>query len=601
MKTSVIRQRVADFLQRHAPFDALAEQDLLDLAGSGRVKFHESEEYVFRQGDAKGQVVWIIQQGRVELLEEAASGEQLRDVLGEGDMLGLERFAGDGTCLHSARTATDVILYGVSAVLFESLVPRYPAVKRFVSAHFSVAGILGFGRTSWLDAGPPPADFLRARLLALSPESEAVSRLAEARNGVVAQVDERGRPVGIVRPMERHGACPPAISTPLTTRAAVREMLQAGVEELMVTGDGTLDGALESILTAGELALFCGHNPALMVRAIGQACSAAEMAPLLKQARKLVLAALAQPHDIDDCCRIAAHVLGALTGACIRLAHKDLAAHGIDPTALASCWLLFGSAARGDQLEVRLPAVAAVYDDSAGGLRTEDSIHFTALAGETAAWLHRCGLDGAEWRWPEGSQPSMPLSEWRRFYCETIRNPVGHDLYARREFFDVCPLAGDPAILQNVQEQILLELRDDAMAIPLLANDTLAHLPPLTFFRGLVSDLDGGGRDSFDIGSAAIAPVTDAARVFAIAKGRLAPSNTLARLETAALDFPEGAAILHEASEAFRIALYYQTLAGSSRIDPGTLGKFDQRLLKTAFFSVQNLLEFTASTFIPST
>ena len=99
MKTSVIRQRVADFLKQNAPFDTLLEQDLLDLAGSGKVKFHESDEYVFRQGDAKGQFVWVIQQGRVELIEASASGQRLRDVLGEGDLLGLDRFVGDGSCL----------------------------------------------------------------------------------------------------------------------------------------------------------------------------------------------------------------------------------------------------------------------------------------------------------------------------------------------------------------------------------------------------------------------------------------------------------------------------------------------------------------------
>src|SRR5262249_59843862 len=112
-----IRHRVADFLKGHAPFDSLTEPDLLDLAGSGKVKFHESEEYVFRQGDSKSDYVWVIQQGRVELLKEATSGEVMCDVFGEGDVLGLERFAGDGTCRCSARTATDVILYGVNADL----------------------------------------------------------------------------------------------------------------------------------------------------------------------------------------------------------------------------------------------------------------------------------------------------------------------------------------------------------------------------------------------------------------------------------------------------------------------------------------------------
>src|SRR5688500_12027561 len=49
VNTSVIQYRVADFLKRYAPFDSLPDQDLLDLAGSGRVKFHESEEYVYQQ------------------------------------------------------------------------------------------------------------------------------------------------------------------------------------------------------------------------------------------------------------------------------------------------------------------------------------------------------------------------------------------------------------------------------------------------------------------------------------------------------------------------------------------------------------------------
>ena len=195
----------------------------------------------------------------------------------------------------------------------------------------------------------------------------------------------------------------------------------------------------------------------------------------------------------------------------------------------------------------------------------------------------------------------MPLSEWRRFYDETIRDPVGHDLYARREFFDLWSLAGDHSVLQQVQEHILAELRDHEMVITLLAHDTLAHLPSFTFFRGLVLNLDGGQQDSFDIASAAIAPIADAARVFTMAKQRLAPANTLERLQTAIADFPAGGPILRDAAEAFRIALYYQTLAGSSRIEPGKLGRFDQRLLKTVFSSIQRLLEFTASTFLSST
>jgi signal-transduction protein with cAMP-binding, CBS, and nucleotidyltransferase domain len=97
-----------------------------------------------------------------------------------------------------------------------------------------------------------------------------------------------------------------------------------------------------------------------------------------------------------------------------------------------------------------------------------------------------------------------------------------------------------------------------------------------------------------------VSPIVDAARVFAVAKQRLGSANTLERLAAAALDFPEGAAIFSEAAVAFRTALYYETRAVESRIDPGKLGKFDQLLLKIAFSSIQRLLEFTTSTFIPT-
>jgi CBS domain-containing protein len=559
---------VADFLKRHAPFDALAESDLLDLAGSGRVKFHESEEYVFHQGRPKGNFVWIVQQGRVELIEQLSERQQLRDVLGEGDMLGLERFAGNGTYLYSARTATDVILYAVNAALFEALISRYPALERYLAAHFSVAASSGFDRTSWLDADAPPLEFLRARL-------------AAARREVFPS--------------------PPMIAAPASTRAAVRAMVQARSEVLAITAGGRPDGLPEAVLTASELALFCGRNPARLVREIRDASSTAELLPLLRLATRLVLDGLARPPDVEDCSCIASEVLAALAEACIRLADGEVAAAGFAPPALPYCWLTFGMAARGDLMRLVLPSLAAVYNDSGGACAPEASAYFAALAGQTAARFHACELDGPGAAWPEGALPCMPLSEWKRFYSETVRNPMGHDLYARREFFDLRALAGDRSVLEKLREHLLVELRDHDVLVPLLANDTLSHLPPLTFFRGMVLELDGGRRDSFDIAGSVVDPIADAARVFALARRRLSPAGTLERLEAAALDFPAAAPVFREAAAAFRVGLYHQTLAGSCRIEPSKLGRYDQRLLKTAFSSIQHLLELTTSTFIRAT
>jgi signal-transduction protein with cAMP-binding, CBS, and nucleotidyltransferase domain len=231
MQTSVIRHRVADFLKQHSPFDALSDPDLLDLAGSGRVKFHESEEFVYWQGDPPGAFLWVVQQGRVDLLE----GDTLRDVLGAGDLLGLDR-----SC--SARTASDVILYAVDRARFDALSDRYPAVKAHVHSHFHAPG-----RTSWLDAEPPTLDFLRRRT----------------------------HPPAAVR-----------LEGPLTVRNAVRQMVRAGVDALEVE---------DTVLTAADLALFCGRDPIRLIQEIR-----AFREPLLGVARRLLLEALASPADVDD-------------------------------------------------------------------------------------------------------------------------------------------------------------------------------------------------------------------------------------------------------------------------------------------------------------
>ncbi len=562
MDTSVIRYRVADFLKSHAPFDALPGQQLMELAGRGRVKFHESDEYIFRQGQAKTPWVWIIQQGRVELVDETAGESQLRDVLGEGDLMGLERFLADGSYLSSARTASDVIVYAIDANAFEDLAARHPAVKRYLAAHYSVFGT-GIGRRSWLDAEAPSLDFLEARASGLKSTGDSKAGLSLIE--------------------------PPVIEPSFTTRSAVRKMVSAHSDTLAV-------GAT-AILTASDLALFCDRNPALLLREIRHASSVAELAPLLRQGSRMVTDGLAHSSDVDDCARIATEIVAASAATCIRFAHQDAVSAGMEPPDARFCWLAFGTMARGEVLKLSPPRIGVVYDD--GGLpdASAASVYFNAVVGQVAAWFSASGMEGDPPLWPEGAHPCMPLSEWKRFFRSTIQKPHEHDLFARRELFDLRDLSGDPSLLGELESDIHQELEQTNTLIPLLANDTLGHLPPLTVFRGLVLGSDGSERETLDLAEYIVHPISDAARVFVLGK-RGAPINTLERLEAASLDAPENAPVFRDAADAFRIALYHQSVAGAPSIAVSELGKLDQRVMKTAFSAILRLLELTASKFL---
>ena len=108
LKTSIIWLRVADFLRQYPPFQYFTEADLLELAHSGRVTFHQAGEFLFQQGSARRDWVWVLQQGTVEIVNEQG---RVTDIVSAGDILGLGCALNGDTYLHGARTTSDVMIY----------------------------------------------------------------------------------------------------------------------------------------------------------------------------------------------------------------------------------------------------------------------------------------------------------------------------------------------------------------------------------------------------------------------------------------------------------------------------------------------------------
>lgn len=560
MKTSVIRQRVADFLRQHAPFEELPAEALMELAGSGKVKFHSSEEYICQQGETLGDLIWVVQQGRLEILDESNGASRLQDFMGAGDIVGLDGLVGDRKARYSVRTASDVIVYGLSAGLFSGLAERHEGVERFLNARFSMAGWTVSGRGSWFDAEAPSEAFLRARA---------------GRHPIVQNR--------------------PKMKLPVRTRTALQSMLQSGSSELDIVDEA---GEIAGVMTAKELALFCGQDAVGLVKELESAATPEELRVLLKLAKRMIDAGLAGARDVDDCRLLGDKILHATVTAAIRIAVCQAAESGMQTPQVPYCWVLFGSAARGDLPQPVFPTLAAIYDDSATEPGPVESTYFVTVAGMSVQLLHECGLRGTGVNWPDGAQPGMPLSEWKRLFEETISDPLENPVYLRREFFDFEKLSGDGAIVEQLKQHIRSELEASDMAISMLANDTLDNVPPLAFFEGLVVDLDGQKRESFDIDATLLGPAADAARVFALDKRLLDQTGTLHRLEAAAVADPEAASVFQQAAEAFRIGLFHRTLASDSNVYPGRLTKPEQMLIKSAIQSVGQLIRYTVAKFV---
>ena len=630
MKTSVIRYRVADFLKQYAPFSEISAEDLLHLAASGRVIFHESEEYVFRKNQPCTSAIWVIQQGSVSLVDETAPGEQLRDLLSEGDILGTERLLGIALYRYSARTTSDVILYSIDAEQVAKVAAGNAPVTRYLAANFSIAEahaeeaiaasleLSGTGdKKVWLDAPGPTLDLLQRRRLMVGPEvttRTAALRMAQAPSDWVAVVDENTRPLGLVTTRDLRGhvangsSADAPVGTIMSSRLAISSpdrtigdyflhMMEARCLELAITADGTAGSALQGVINDSDLSLSFGANPALLLFRMLEATSPADWKRLLQLAERIIAGALTGPMTIDACATMAAEFLNATIESILRQAQLDLSSERAIPST-PFCWLLFGRAGRGDAVVPLQPEIGVVYQESIDDNAAAQT-YFSAVRARAVSYFVQCGL-----RSPAAIDSGVPLcqslEDWKRFFESRIADPIGNSVHGARAVFDFQPLRGDRRLAHDLRQSIVSELGKTGPFIPIMANDTLSNLPPLTFFHGLVVELDGAQRETLDIESTALAPITDAARVFALAAGDLEVSNTLARLKKAATMFPSHGAVFHAAAQAFRVTTYQQAIAGQGSgvlIRPSLLTRYDQRLLKTAFDDIQRLLELSSTIF----
>ncbi len=635
MKTSSIAYRVADFLKRHPPFEFFSEQDLLELAASGRVKFHETDEYVQRQGEDYSPYVFAIQQGRVDLLDETAEREVLRDVLGEGDILGVHRLIGYNKFAYSARTASDVILYALDGDLLAQLIDKYPRASRYISAYFSVRESFHDSRAggddplrrraSWLDLREGVDDVSHRNLITLQPDDPlrvAAEQIADRRVSAALVVDIDGAPLGLVGAHETLGLLASGratLDTPakdamhlgfgrdeagLSAGHYLLTMMRGGTRWVATTTGRRTRKKVVGLLSQSDLNALHGENPVPIVERIRTAESVAELRRWNERARSLIVEGLTDRSDVRWYAEIATEFNRAVLGRCIELAEQELATSGHQPPAMRSCWLFFGSAARRELLTAADLDFGLVHENPRESDRQAVEEYFEKLCLWVVGAVESAGFTFAKSAIrPDNPRWRQSIAGWTSSYAGWIEDPILNRIYEGRPFFDLTPAYGHLDVAERLQENLGLLLKENPDFVPLLAVDSFGNLPPLTFYQGLVVDDSGAGSDSLDLRRSLIYPLVDVARVFGLAHGSIERTSTIERLATAKSDFPAHSTLLDEASDAVQVALYHRAHSGLRNNSDGSivatesLSRLDQQLLKNAFRTVLELMRFGAEVF----
>jgi len=638
LKTSSISLRVADFLKSYPPFEYLEEADLLALARGGRVKFHEADEIVYEKGQARGCFVWIIQRGTVNIYRETDTGEELIDVRAEGDLLGGSWTNRDVPYTATARVAQESILYALPSDQFFKRCGAQPQAAAFLKSYFTIkhesdrpvseveALELSENAANWLTQTSEVGERAANRLLLAAPDEricDVAKRLAPGLQEALVVVDAEGRPLGVLteadfssrvatgevaidRPVSEIMARPVlTISPNMTVGEIIMTMMRRRKHHLIVTDNGQTDGRVLGIVGDKTIQAMHGTVPIFLSKEFPLALDINELRRLRDRADELLLRYIEGEAPIEWLTNFIAQIDRMLTEQAIHLAKQKLASHGWVEPELDWAWVALHSEGRKERLLRSSQRTGIVYADPPANFDLVAARQwFGMLANEMGTVFSVCRFP-LDFRGRMASNPAWCLSvqEWKENFTRWIQEPIENEIISRTPFFDLRAVTGNRALVTEIKRHIQECISRNPTFVPLLANDAMANLPPVTLFRDSVLDQAGVRWDTINTKSNALKPLVDIARVFALGLGLEDASFTPDRYRKAAVLLPQYAEVFASAVEAFDHALRLQTRVGLSRGDaarlvrPDELTPLEVQRMKRIFHVVAKLMDVAVEHF----
>lgn len=643
MKAYSIALRIADFLRKHPPFDLLRESDLVELAAAGRVKFHEEGEVVFSQGEPRDRFVYVINEGRVRIVEETPKGENLIDLRGVGDLLGLQGMISDVPYTNTAISETDVLLYALPRERLQALTEKSPAAQRYLASYFSLnpayvrtemriqseGGAMSTPvtlRKGGLHEVESPQSSARNLLTVVRPEMpalEAAKCLVSKRVECLIVIDSSGCPIGKLTDADIRdnfiagrlveGATVGDVMfkdlafakpTDNTGKLLVR-LARSGKRFLIVTEDGTSQTAVLGLVSERNIFLQYGRFPTLIGEAITEAPDVAALRQMRDRIEALILEFLEDRAEMRWLMEMTGVLNRRLTERVLELTESEMLNEGWARPRQSYTWLMMGSGGR-DELLIRSAVYhALVYEDPPETDAEAVRGYFQELGRRASDGLRQCGFrESVQGVLARHAPWCLSMSAMKARFSDMIACPKEANVYDARDAFDFRPVDHRSPLAMELREAIAREIAAHPEFITQMASDSLINQPPRTIYQDYVVHEGGLQNDEFQIKSHALLPLVDAARVLHLENGSMITTATHRRLREEARRVkardPEAAELLNEAAEAFLVAAYARTkrglLAGTDGavIRPGNLDSETRAQLKTALRTILNVLEYVA-------
>lgn len=613
-------------LRPHAPFAAMADADVERLVRASRLAYFAPGDVILAPAARRPDHCYIVKQGSVRGERPGTDGPAAALwELSAGEMFPLGALLGKRGATSIYRAAQDTFCLVLPVAEFDGMVERSPVFRDFCTRRLaylldvlraSVQAEYVGGITARHDMATPLHELVRGAPVTVSPRtalSAALATMEARRIGSLPVVNEQGRPLGIftrqdvvgriVLPQRNLGTAigevmsSPAIvlSLDATAADAALVMAQSGIRHLVLTdADGSVGGVVS------ERDLFQLHR--LSVRELSSELRRARDLPTVVQCaadiRALSHALVAQGVGSGPLTRMISSLNDGLTVRVLELTAVDF-----DLSGLTLCWLGLGSEGRGEQTiatDQDNGLIFAVADTATPDEAVRERLLPFARAVNEA--LDRCGYPLCK----GGVMAMNPhwcltLPEWCAAFARWIDRGDPESLLASSIFFDFRTLWGAGELAQALRADIARRALANPRFLKQLSENARRNQPPLSWRGEILESEDSSGAEGIDLKLFGSMPITDGARIFALATGVTA-TNTLERMREGGAKRGVNESDLRNWCDAFdylqmlrlrtqhrRVAHELPPSANPNLVPVESLSDLDRRVLKEALRQVRKL------------
>jgi CBS domain-containing protein len=591
---------IYNFLSTIDPFEQLSAQALNTLAAQIDILYLTKGKQL-PETETVGKGLYIVRTGAVE---QHHSDQTLRARLGDGDLFGFSHLYRQDTPLYTVHAIENTLLYRIPREVLSQLICDIPSIRDHFSAQESIrlaksASYVTTGSESiYLRSVSSVMNIHLAKISRTTSIHEAAKTMIENHRSS-ALVMEENRLIGIVtdRDMTKRviaedidihrPVCdimthnPQTIQSDTSMLEAIEIMMLHNVRSLPVVDDSHIKG----VVTATSLVERSQAQAVFLISRIYRQETLPGLIILTAQRDdvfKTLVETRTHPRTIQHMMTL---IADAMNKRLLQLAEKKFG-----PPPLKYAWFVAGSQARYETHNLSDQDNGIVLQRKPSA--TEQA-YFTQLAKFVCDGLDQCGYALCTGQMM-ASNPDwcVDINDWLQSFRNWIIYPEAEALLNVSVFFDIRPLYGDIALVEQLKQRINHYLRGNRRFVSIMLANSLRITPPLGIFRQFVFEKTGASRKEFNIKKYAVNLLVELVRIYAIAAGTQ-ETQMEKRLQAAvehALLSQEGSREIQEAFDFInQVRFNHQYSAterreqASNHIAPELLTQFEKNHLKDAF------------------